>query len=278
MSERSDPPLREVPPIRFRAGDVGALPAGRPGATLDTIISGMDRMSSLPPASTTAADYFGGMRDAYDDLIRRAVPRYAEMTDRLVEYLPAAAARILELGCGTGNLSLRLARRYPDAEATILDGSPEMVELTRARLAEAAPGFVERAQFVVRRFEEIRDLPGPFDLVVSSISLHHVREKGPLYRDIRSLLAPGGRFHFADQMAGATPETHALNWERWLAFCRRPGGCSEEELASLVAHSRAHDHYTPVAEHLRLLESAGFESVDCVWREGMWGIVEAVRG
>lgn len=230
-------------------------------------------MESLP--ISTASEYFGAMVESYDSLIRRAVPRYAEMTARLVEYLPLAAPHVLELGCGTGNLSLALAARYPSSRFTFVDASPEMVDLTRRRIEPDFPGVAERSAFVIARFEELGPEPGSQDLITSSISLHHVREKGELYRRLHAALRPGGRFCFADQMAGASEENHRLSWERWLAFCREPGNCSEEEIQSLLTHAEAHDHYTPVPEHLALLQQAGFTSVDCVWRNWMWGIITA---
>ena len=223
----------------------------------------------------TAGEYFGAMADSYDDLIARAVPRYAEMSDRLVDYLPAETGRILELGCGTGNLSLRLAARFPRAELTVVDASEEMVELTRRRLARGAPDVASRARFVVARFEALEAGAGAFDLVTSCIALHHVVEKGPLFARVRHWLAPGGSFRFADQLRGGTEWNHALNWERWLAFCREPGRCSEEEIASLLEHARLHDHYTSLADHVRLLEAAGFAAPDCVWRNWIWAIVTA---
>jgi ubiquinone/menaquinone biosynthesis C-methylase UbiE len=226
------------------------------------------------PADTASA-YFGSMIETYDSLVRRAVPRYAEMTERLVEYLPENAARVLELGCGTGNLSLHLAERFPSAAITFVDASAEMVELTRARVAAAHPEAAARGRFVVSRFEELEIEPGAYDLVTSVISLHHVVDKARLFEAIRRMTAPGGTFRFADQMWGATEANAALNWQRWLDFCRQPGNCTEEEIESLVAHADAHDHYVPVAEHLRLLEDAGFARVDCVWRNWMWGIVTA---
>ena len=56
-----------------------------------------------PPSETTAAGYFGGMVDSYDSLIRRAVPSYEEMTARLLDYLPADAARVFESGAADGD-------------------------------------------------------------------------------------------------------------------------------------------------------------------------------
>jgi trans-aconitate 2-methyltransferase len=230
----------------------------------------MEELSSL-----TASDYFGGMVESYDSLIRRAVPRYEEMTSRLVEYLPVVAGHILELGCGTGNLSLRLAGRYPDSRFTFVDASPEMIEVTRQRLAGISPGVVERSRFLVDRFEELSLEPESCDLVTSSISLHHVREKDLLYRRLHTWLIDGGRLCFSDQLRGEPEENHALNWDRWLEFCRQQGNCSREEIESLLAHAEAHDHYTPLGEHFALLEHAGFRSLDCVWRNWIWGIVTA---
>lgn len=233
-------------------------------------------MSEVPG---TAAAYFGAMIESYDSLIRRAVPRYAEMNERLLEYLPAAPARVLELGCGTGNLTLQLAGKFPAARITTVDASPEMIGMTRARLAEASPASAAAAEFVTARFEELSFGDGAFDLVTSAISLHHVVDKASLYRAIHRWLAPRGMLVFADQLAGATAANSAINWGRWLEFCRQPGNCSEEELASLVDHAEAHDHYVALPEHFRMLTEAGFAAgtIDCVWRNWMWGVIAAVR-
>ena len=226
---------------------------------------------------TTASVYFGSMAEGYDSLIRRAVPRYDEMLARLVDYLPQSASNILELGCGTGNLSLALTARYPEARLTFLDAAPEMLETTRARLEERNAASSGRTRFVEATFEKIDSSLGSFDLVTSSISLHHVKDKAPLYRNIHSMLQPAGTFRFSDQLRGGTNAIHELNWRRWLEFCRDPGHCSEDEVASLLEHAAAHDHYTPLHEHFRLLTMAGFTSLDCVWRNLIWGIVTADR-
>ncbi len=226
-------------------------------------------MSTAPSAS----DYFGGMVDRYDSLIRRAVPRYDEMTDRLVEHLPAGATRVLELGCGTGNLTLRLLSRYPAGQVTTVDAAPEMTELTTDRAARE--GAASRLITITARFEELSFVPGTFDLVASCMSLHHVRDKGPLYEAFSRWLTPRGALRFADQLLGATDEIQKIFWDRWLEFCRRPDHCSEEEITSLIDHAAAHDHYTPLTEHVRLLGGAGFVHIDCVWRNLMYSVVAA---
>jgi tRNA (cmo5U34)-methyltransferase len=134
-----------------------------------------------------------------------------------------------------------------------------------------------RTEFRCARFEDLRLPPRSVQLVTSCISLHHVVDKAALYAALFDALEPGGWLVFADQMAGATEHAHGVNWSAWQDFCRAEGNCSAEELQSLLDHARAHDHYTSVPEHLALLAAAGFEELDCVWRNWIWGIVSARR-
>lgn len=221
----------------------------------------------------SASDFFGSMIDSYDSLIHRAVPRYEEMTSRLLDYLPNDAPRILELGAGTGNLTTRLADRYPKARITNVDASEDMLKVTRRRLGERAANV----EFVSSLFETLDFPPSSFDLIATCISLHHVADKRALYQRLRGWLAPGGRFAMADQFRGGMPEIHDFNWRAWLDFCRLPGHCTDLEIQDLLTHAEAHDHYTPVRTHFALLVEAGFDpdTIDCVWRSLIWGIIIA---
>jgi tRNA (cmo5U34)-methyltransferase len=215
------------------------------------------------------------MAESYDSLIHRAVPRYDEMIARLLDYLPVEAKQVLELGSGTGNLSVRLADAFPLARLTLVDASSEMIDFVRSRIEASSPRASGRTNYVAARFEEL-DLPlRSFDLVVSSISLHHVEDKASLYRRLRTLMTDGGRFCFADQIRGEPESNHRLNWDRWLDFCRERDNCTSDEIDSLLEHAAAHDHYTTLSEHFALLGAARFSEVDCVWRNWMWGIVTA---
>jgi len=224
-------------------------------------------MSTTP---TSAAQFFGAMVESYDSLIRRAVPRYDEMIDRLVEHLPLGAARVLELGCGTGNLTLRLLESLPAARITTVDAAPEMTEIAAERARHAA-----NLTTLTARFEDLSFAPATFDLITSCMSLHHVRDKAALYTALRTWLTPGGRLCIADQLLGVDAETQRIFWERWLEFCRLPGHCSEDEVKSLVDHAAAHDHYTPLAEHFDLLRAAKFRVTDCAWRNQMYTVLIA---
>ena len=228
-----------------------------------------------PALTGSASDYFGAMSQSYDSLIRRSVPRYDEMLERLVDYAPPRPVRILELGCGTGNLSMRLAATFPHAKLSLVDASSEMIALTRARLDDVGASGTREFEFITARFEALDLESESFDLVISSISLHHVVDKKSLYRRVRAALRNGGTFSFADQIRGEPESNHDLNWRRWLEFTAQPGNCTPEEIESLLSHAAAHDHYTPLSEHFALLGQSRFKEIDCVWRNLMWGIVTA---
>ncbi len=149
------------------------------------------------------------------------------------------------------------------------------VELTRIRLQEAFPDVAHRATFVTEWFEDYRMGLGQFDLVVSSFSLHHVEDKATLFRRVRESIKSGGTFRFADQLSGGTDVNDTLMWKSLLDFMQAPGNCTETEVQSMMDHSKAHDHHTPLAVHFKLLQDAGFVGIDCVWRDAMWTVITA---
>ena len=131
-------------------------------------------------AIQTASTYFDTIASEYDALAQRAMPRYGEMLDEIVRSLPERAERVLELGCGTGALTERLAERYPDAAITAVDGSPEMVAIARQRL-DRKP----LTTFFISPFEELELPEEGFDLVASNMSLHHIDDKVTFYARLR---------------------------------------------------------------------------------------------
>ncbi len=114
--------------------------------------------------------------ETYLEAIRAEVPRYDELQDRTAEAIPEPPRRVLELGIGTGETTRRLLERFPDAEITALDSSPEMV--FRAR------GLVTDVQ-LARMEDPLPD--GPWDLVISVLTVHHLEspQKRDLFRRVR---------------------------------------------------------------------------------------------
>ncbi len=122
------------------------------------------------------ADQYHFAPDTYPQMIRENIPRYDELQRATIEAIPFAPARVLELGVGTGETTRRLLERFPDAAVTGLDSTPEMV-------------FRARELGIEVRLARMEDpLPdGPWDLVVSVLTIHHLRADGKkdLFRRVR---------------------------------------------------------------------------------------------
>jgi ubiquinone/menaquinone biosynthesis C-methylase UbiE len=128
-----------------------------------------------------------GMPKAYASLIAQA-----ELTD---------GQRVLEIGCGTGNLTTRVKRAHPAVEVTGSDPDPRTLERARCKANDIRfeRGYAERLPYA----------DGEFDRVLSSMMLHHVKEdaKTAAAEEIFRVLRPGGRLHLVD-IGGDTTTDH----------------------------------------------------------------------
>ena len=225
----------------------------------------------------SAEAYWGAHASEYNEFIVRVVPGYWQQLQRLLDYAPVHATRALELGCGSGNVSLRLAERWPDAALTFVDAAPEMLELTRARLLSAEPGITSRAQFLAERFEDLSIEAETLDVVIASLSLHHVADVSVVYQRIAPMVVSGGRLVMLDGVRGLTDVEHDVHMARWSAYWQQPGNLSAAEISDMEEHVARHDHYRSLDEHFAMLGNAGFINPDCVWRDGVFTLVTATR-
>lgn len=224
-----------------------------------------------------AADFFAQRVAEYDSLIARGHPCYREMLEQVSGMLPVAADEVLELGCGTGSLTMMLADRYASSRLTIVDGAAEMVELTQARLLDTHAGVASRAKFVASAFEDLALDDAGYDLVASNMALHHIVDKQPFYHAIRRSLKPGGTFVLGDELVVNDAERQERYWQWWLEFARRDGGLSEREIEEITEHMNAFDRYETLPRQLEMLTNAGFADVDCVWRFLNYGVFVGTR-
>lgn len=217
----------------------------------------------------SAGEFFGEISSEYDSIARRGMPRYEEMLEALARCLPDGPSDLLELGCGTGALTRLLAERYSEARLRAVDAAPEMIELAQARLVEvgvATAGMIAETSFEVAQFEALILPERGYDLIAANMSLHHIEDKGPFYARLRLALRPGGLLVFGDELKGAHAHIEERYWNAWLDYARLPGHLSEDEVARIVRHSEAIDHYETLPRQIELLRAAGFAPVDCVWR------------
>ncbi len=133
--------------------------------------------------------------DRFAPLQRLVAARLAERIAASVPD-PGRAARVLEVGCGTGLLTQALRRCLPAATIVATDLSPAMLRACRARLPEDDRLLLLAADAVQPA------VAGGFDLVCSSLALQWLDDPEASLAALARLLAPGGTLHVATLAAG----------------------------------------------------------------------------
>jgi trans-aconitate 2-methyltransferase len=102
--------------------------------------------------------------------------------------------RVLDAGCGTGQVTAKLRDRLPGGSVVALDGSPSMIEQARERLGDV------RVRYLVH---DLRDpIPTePVDAVLSTATFHWIPDHDRLFANLAAILRPGGQL--AAQCGGA---------------------------------------------------------------------------
>ena len=178
-----------------------------------------------------------------DEWIARDVTRDEERRLRLRQMLAAASftadgeIAVLDVGGGYGVVTEEVLRAFPRAIVTLQDYSQPMLDQARQRLARDDA----RVKYAVG---DLRDpawtdaVGGPFDLAVSAIAIHNLRDLAQIaacYRAIAGVLKPAGVF-------------------------------VDYDLFGLIGG---------VDAQMETICEAGFAAVDCLWEEGRLAIIRA---
>ena len=163
---------------------------------------------------------------------------------------------VLDLGCGTGELTARLAGMLPDSNVLGVDSSPEM-------LARAAAHARDRLRFEAGHIEAVH---GAWDLVFSHAAIQWLDDHEALVPRLLSLVRPGGQLavqlpsnhdhfthriiqtlaaeDFADDLGGWTRQSPVLPVERYAELLHAAGG------TRLTVLTRVYCHLLPGADEM----------------------------
>lgn len=217
--------------------------------------------------------------------VRGSIPLAVEQIDiilRIVTLTQPKLDSFLDLGCGDGILGRSLHRNYPQAKGFFLDFSPAMLEAARQQFTE----IPNNLKFVSGDFgaENWRDRLtsdmdafnlSNFDAIVSGFAIHHQSDlnKQRIYRDIFSLLKPGGLFLNLEHISSRSPWGETLFNELFIDSLyqfhqTRGNGKTREEIALEFYHrdDKNANILAPMEVQCQWLENIGFTDVDCFFK------------
>ena len=177
-----------------------------------------------------------------------SVGRRAEGEGVLSEQVPRDARRILDIGTGDGRLLALLHTDRHEILGVGLDYSDLMLEAAGTRFAGD-----DRIELVKHDLAEPLPALGSFDVVVSSMAIHHLEHdrKRTLYGEVFELLEPGGVFANFEHVASATRRLHLM----FFAAIDEP-----------LEHEDPSDRLLDVETQLGWLREHRFDDVDCYWK------------
>jgi len=188
-----------------------------------------------------------------------------------IDLIPARAKKILDLGAGSGLLTVLIRSRFPDAHIHLIDFSAPMLSLAGERMGNDPRITYQRANYVAAEFAD------DFCAVVSSLSIHHLDDddKRAVFNKMHGALKRNGVFINAEQVAGPTPELDKRYKALWLQQVRDAGAMEPQIEASL--YRQQEDRCAPVGEQLRWMREAGFADADCWYKDNRFAVMAGTR-
>ncbi|MEU4795953.1 methyltransferase domain-containing protein [Streptomyces sp. NPDC023327] len=223
--------------------------------------------------------------------------RFQIMLD-MVEAVVGPAPRVLDLACGTGSITDRLLKRFPDATSVGVDLDPALLTIAEGTFADD-----DRVTFVTADLtdpEWAAALPhDSYDAVLTATALHWLYSDplATLYGQVAGLVRDGGVFMNADHMPDpATPRLNAaesayrhrrmdgakaegvLDWKEWWQLAAQDPVLAAPTAKRFEIYGEHADGDMPSVDwHARTLREAGFAEARAVWASPSDAVVLALK-
>lgn len=150
-------------------------------------------MTDLNPQAKPMADE--SMARNLDAQARAIWPQESKLIAR---YGLSGNLKILDAGCGTGEISTRLAEMFPQAEILAVDIIDHRIEMARDQYRRLAP----RLTFDLQSVYELKAADDTYDLVVCRHVTHSIPYPDRVYAELARVTKPGGRLHLIPEDYG----------------------------------------------------------------------------
>lgn len=191
------------------------------------------------------------------DLVARSAARHLQPHGKL-----------LDIGCGAGNFTLRLLQLVSPLDCTLIDLSRPMLDRAESRVKAATTDPVRTVQSDMR---SLTFAPASFDAILAGQVLHHLREDAQwetMFTRFFEWLKPGGTIFVADFIAHENPEIQSIMLARYSEHLENFGGAGYRD--KVLAYTDEEDSPRPVSYQLELLRKSGFTDYDVLHKNALF--------
>ena len=183
--------------------------------------------------------------------------------------------RVLDIGCGAGNNTLKLLSQTSPFDCDLIDLSLPMLEKALERISELNSGKVRIFQGDFRAL----DLPEQgYDVILAAAVLHHLRDDQDwesAVKKIYRLTATGGSVWITDLVSHETEPVQSMMWKRYGEYLHTLGG--EEYRNKVFDYIDKEDSPRPVTFQLELLRKVGFGHVELLHKNSCFCAFGAIK-
>jgi tRNA (cmo5U34)-methyltransferase len=202
-------------------------------------------------------------------------PLVLELITQAAAAVNPQATRILDIGCGAGNYTLKLLQLLPQVEVTLVDLSQPMLERAVERIGQVTSAEITSIQGDIR---EIAFAESQFDVILAAAVLHHLRqdtEWEAVFAKLYSILKPGGSVWISDLIEHSTPLVQTLMRSRYGDYLAAfKDETYRDHVFDYVAQE---DSPRPLLYQLDLLRQVGFAQVELLHKNSCFAAFGAIK-
>ena len=185
------------------------------------------------------------------------------------------ARRLLDVGCGAGNYTLKLLQTMPGLNVTLVDLSGPRLDRARQRVGAAGAGAIRVLQQDIRAAELGNDA---FDVILAAAVLHHLRtdeEWEHVFAKLFRSLSTGGSLWIFDLVDAEIPALRDGMWRRYATYLERLKGPAYRD--EVLAYVEREDTPKSLVYQLDLLQRTGFGRVEVLHKHTLFAAFGATK-
>jgi tRNA (cmo5U34)-methyltransferase len=185
------------------------------------------------------------------------------------------AKRLLDIGCGAGNNTIKIVRILNGLDCDLVDLSLPMLERARERISKEESGRIRLLQGDVRELELGTDR---YDIVLAAAVLHHLRDEADwifVFKKVYDAISFNGSFWISDMVFHDTPAIQELMWERYREHLESLGG--KDYRKRVFDYIDKEDSPRSLTYQLALMEKVGFEKIEVLHKSSCFAAFGGVK-
>ncbi len=202
-------------------------------------------------------------------------PLSLELVTRSAASVSPHATRLLDIGCGAGNYTLKMLQSIPNLDVTLVDLSQPMLERAALRTRSLTTGEIVTIQ------ADIRDLElgqGKFDIILAAAVFHHLRgedEWRAVFAKCYAALGAGGSLWISDFIEHSIAGVQNLMWERYGEYLVNFKGEAYRDL--VYGYIAQEDTPRSLMFQIDMLREVGFQEVEILHKNSVFAAFGAIK-